>query len=77
MIEAELSTISSFCDRTKTEIRLGNMEGATRARKEAQKGIATVKELVAKLTHDRVLRDTALARLSELEDRLGRFEEAA
>ncbi len=77
MIRAELTTISSFCDRADTEIRMKKREHAARMLREAKKGIRTAKDQVSKLPADNDERDGFLEEIDEIEGRVQQIEKAA
>ncbi len=77
MINAELTTIASFCDRAETSIRLGKLEHARKSLAEAEKGVLAAKEQINKLAPQDDDGTDLKKALADLESRLEQIEKAA
>ncbi len=77
MIRAELSTITSFCDRAETSFRLGRRPHADKMLAEATKGVLTAKDQIDKLSAQDADGAELKKALNDVETRLQRIKKAA
>jgi hypothetical protein len=77
MIQAEISTISSFCDRAETELRLGKLDRVEKMLQAAREGIDTAKEQLSKLPSNDDRRNGLREAISVAEKRFKRIKREA
>ncbi len=76
IIESELSVIEVFCDRTETELRIGNRNRANEALKEAKKAVAETQKRLSELPRENQFRSEIKQQLEELLTRVHALENA-